>query len=95
MGRKRTNMAVQLARALAAGRSEAKVPTRADILAALLRKRCIAANAGLAELEMQIRSQILWALPIERPAPDDEPCFDPAAGPEEGAGRSGAAECGR
>lgn len=80
MGRKRVNMSMQLARALASGRSEPAPPTRASILAALLRKRSVAANAGLAALEAQIRNQILWALPIERPAENwDQPGFDAAA----------------
>ena len=93
MGRKRKNMSVQLARALAAGRSEARIPTRADILAGLLRKRCVAANAGLVDLETQLRSQILWALPMERPQALDEPW--PAVQPGEGAGSPDAPECGR
>lgn len=89
MGRKRTDISVQLARALAAGRTT-KVPSRAEILAGLLRKRCVAANSGLVQLERQLRSQILWALPIERPQVQDELCA--ADHPDEGDGSPDAAE---
>jgi hypothetical protein len=45
--------------------------SREAILAALLGKRAAAYRAGLDELEQQLRSHILWALPIQRP--EDRP----------------------
>ena len=41
-------------------------PTRAELLATLLRKRAAAHNAGASELEALLRAQIRWSLPIER-----------------------------
>lgn len=96
MGRKVSNMSVQLARALASGRSADPRVTRAAILAALLRKRSAAANAGLVELEAQIRSQILWALPVERPRQDESELEAGLAPlPAEGTAAPGCARCGK
>ncbi len=62
-----TTLSLQLSRALARGRSEpAPPPTRADLLATLLRKRAAARNSGAVELEAMLIDQIRWALPIER-----------------------------
>ncbi|MCR5870613.1 MULTISPECIES: hypothetical protein [unclassified Sphingomonas] len=62
-----TTLSLQLSRALARGRAEpASPPTRADLLATLLRKRAAARNAGAAELEAMLIEQIRWALPVER-----------------------------
>jgi len=48
--------------------------SREAILAALLGKRAAAQRAGLHELEKQLRSHILWGLPIRTPVdvPDEE-----------------------
>jgi hypothetical protein len=37
------------------------------VLATLLRKRAAAWQGGLIDLELQLRNQIQWALPIEKP----------------------------
>jgi len=62
-----------LSRAVASGRAEKGVPrSRAEILAALLRKRAEAHRHGLTDQERKLRDQIKWALPIhpaEAPAP--------------------------
>ena len=63
-----------LSRALAGGRAGRGVPqSRAEILAALLRKRAEAHRQGLSEQERKLREQIRWALPIhggDQPAPE-------------------------
>jgi hypothetical protein len=57
----------RLSRALAQGRAApAAPPSRASLLASLLRKRATAHNAGAEELEALLRDQIRWALPIIR-----------------------------
>jgi hypothetical protein len=57
----------RLSRALAQGRAApAAPPSRAALLASLLRKRATAHNAGAEELEALLRDQIRWALPIMR-----------------------------
>ena len=57
-----------LSRALAGGRAEKGVPqSRAEILAALLRKRAEAHRQGLRDQEEKLRAQIRWALPIHPP----------------------------
>ncbi|MHA6718378.1 hypothetical protein ACX40Y_02890 [Sphingomonas sp. RS6] len=64
-------LSLKLSKALAQGRTIAPpAQTRAALLATLLRKRAAAHNAGSAELEMMLRNQIRWALPIVRGEPD-------------------------
>ena len=71
-----------LSRALAGGRARKGVPgSRAEILAALLRKRAEAHRQGLHEQEEKLRAQIRWALPIHpaepsETAPEPEPQAD-------------------
>ena len=53
---------------VSAGRADKGVPrSRAEVLAALLRKRAVAWQSGLSDLEARLRNQISWSLPIERP----------------------------
>jgi hypothetical protein len=62
-----------LSRAVAGGRAEKGVPrSRAEILAALLRKRAEAHRRGLSDQEQKLRDQIRWALPIH-PAEEAPP----------------------
>jgi hypothetical protein len=68
------DLSFMLSRALANGRAGKGVPrSRAEILAALLRKRAEAHRQGLNEQEQKLREQIRWALPIDSPeeAPDE------------------------
>jgi hypothetical protein len=66
-----------LSRAVARGRAAKGVPrSRAEILAALLRKRAEAHRQGLSDQERKLRDQIRWALPIH---PAEEPPPEPAA----------------
>lgn len=59
------NLSFRLAKAVAAGRRTRWRPlTREQVLAKLLVKRAAAAQAGLIELELSLRDQISWALPI-------------------------------
>lgn len=62
---------------ISAGRAGKGVPkSRAEVLAALLRKRAAAWQGGMSDLEARLRNQISWSLPIETPneaAPDDSP----------------------
>lgn len=61
-----TMLSHRLSRALSQGRAApAAPPSRASLLATLLRKRATAHNAGADELEALLRDQIRWALPIE------------------------------
>ena len=54
---------------VSSGRAEKGVPkSRAEILAALLRKRAAAWQNGMSDLESTLRNQISWSLPIEKPA---------------------------
>jgi len=73
-----------LSRALAKGRGERSKPvSRAEILAALLRKRAEAHRHGLSEQEEKLREQIRWALPIHPPAePAPAPTPAPARTPD-------------
>jgi hypothetical protein len=67
-----TMLSHRFSRALAQGRATpAAPPSRASLLATLLRKRATAHNAGAEELEALLRDQIRWALPIERDAAAD------------------------
>ena len=62
----------RLSKAIAGGRARQGAPTsRVAVLARLLRKRAAARMAGQDEEEQKIRNQILWALPIERPADEE------------------------
>ena len=62
------SLSFRLSKALDAGRAERQL-TRERILLDLLNKRAAARQAGLAELEAQLREQIRWALPVRS---DDE-----------------------
>ncbi|MFA6116462.1 MAG: hypothetical protein WC729_20865 [Sphingomonas sp.] len=65
-----TMLSHRFSRALAQGRAKpAEAPSRASLLAILLRKRAVAHNQGADELESLLRDQIRWSLPIVR---DDE-----------------------
>ena len=71
------HLSFMLSRALDRGRAEKGVPrSRAEILAALLRKRAEAHRHGLDDQERKLRDQIRWALPIH-------PAEQPAPGPDE------------
>ena len=74
-------LSFMFARALDRGRAEKGVPrSRAEILAALLRKRAEAHRQGLSEQERKLRDQIRWALPIHSAeAPLPEPTVDGSA----------------
>lgn len=61
-----TLLSVQLSRAMATGRARQAPPSRATVLAGLLRKRAAAHASGAIELERMLREQIRWALPIVR-----------------------------
>lgn len=63
------SLSFRLSKALEAGRAERQL-TRERILLDLLNKRAAARQAGLAELEAQLREQIRWALPVR--TDDDE-----------------------
>ena len=70
------HLSFMLSRALDRGRAEKGVPrSRAEILAALLRKRAEAHRQGLNDQERKLRDQIRWALPIH---PPEEPAVEPA-----------------
>ena len=57
----------RFSRALAQGRARsAEPPSRASLLATLLRKRATAHQLGAEELESLLRDQIRWSLPIIR-----------------------------
>jgi hypothetical protein len=72
-----SDLSFMLSRALAKGRGERDAPwSRAEILAALLRKRAEAHRQGLSEQERKLREQIRWALPIH---PAEEPAECDAA----------------
>ncbi|MBV9932045.1 MAG: hypothetical protein JO013_14030 [Alphaproteobacteria bacterium] len=57
------SLSFRLAKALQSGRAERRL-TRERILLDLLNKRAAARQAGLADLEAQLREQIRWALPV-------------------------------
>jgi hypothetical protein len=62
-----TMLSQRFSRALAQGRAKpAEPPSRASLLATLLRKRATAHNLGAAELESLLRDQIRWSLPMVR-----------------------------
>jgi hypothetical protein len=72
------SLSFRLSKALETGRAERQL-TRERILLDLLNKRAAARQAGLAELEAQLREQIRWALPVrsdqegEAPAGQEPP----------------------
>ena len=71
------DLSFKLSRALAKGRGQRLAPwSRAEILAALLRKRAEAHRQGLSDQERKLRDQIRWALPMH---PAEEPATEPAA----------------
>jgi len=74
MGAQKSSLSFRLAKALDTGRAERRL-TRERILLDLLNKRAAARQAGLTDLEEQLREQIRWALPVhgEGGAPDAEP----------------------
>ena len=61
-----TRLSLSLTRALEKGRVPRVAPTRASLLATLLRKRATAQCQGAEDLEAMLRDQIRWSLPIER-----------------------------
>lgn len=66
-----TMLSLRLSRAVSQGRLARNVPpSRATLLASLLRKRAAAQVAGAEDLEALLRDQILWSLPIEKGAGD-------------------------
>lgn len=67
----------KLAKALETGRAERRL-TRERILVDLLNKRAAARQAGLTDLEEQLREQIRWALPVHDAGQREE--GDSAAG---------------
>src|SRR5207253_287098 len=78
-GSRMPHLSFMLSRALAGGRAGKGVPhSRAEILAALLRKRAEAHRQGLGDQERKLRDQIKWALPIH-PAGTPEPEAEDAA----------------
>ena len=67
---------------ISAGRAGKGVPkSRAEVLAALLRKRAAAWQGGMSDLEARLRNQISWSLPIETPneAAPEAPSEPPSA----------------
>ena len=62
-----SKLSFRLSRALSAGRNGSAAPaSRQAVLVTLLRKRAAARNAGLLDLERQLREQIRWSLPVLR-----------------------------
>ena len=61
-----TMLSARLSRALRHGRANAASPSRAGLLASLLRKRAAAHASGDAALEELLRDQIRWALPLQK-----------------------------
>jgi hypothetical protein len=56
---------VQLSRAVDRGRAVPSTPlSREALLVSLLRKRAAAYNQGAHDLEVMLRTQILWSLPL-------------------------------
>jgi hypothetical protein len=75
------DLSFMLSRALARGRAGKGVPrSRAEILAALLRKRAEAHRQGLSDQEERLREQIRWALPIHDPV-EAEAVAEPGTAP--------------
>jgi hypothetical protein len=66
-----SRLSFTLSKALASGRrAKGRPGSREEVLARLLMKRAAAKRAGLKKLEAQLREQIVWALPVHKPADD-------------------------
>ena len=62
-----TMLSLKFARTIQRGRAEAAPPpTRANLLVILLRKRAAAHNVGADDLELMLRDQIRWSLPMQK-----------------------------
>ena len=72
MGSAKASLSFRLSRALETGRAERRL-TRERILLDLLNKRAAARQAGLTDLEEQLRAQIRWALPVRDGEQDEAP----------------------
>lgn len=67
-----TILSLKLSKALAKGRAAPDHPqSREELLVTLLRKRAAAHNVGADELELLLRDQIRWALPIHKSVAND------------------------
>lgn len=67
-----TMLSLKLSKALAKGRAApARPQSREELLVTLLRKRAAAHNIGAEDLEIMLRDQIRWALPIHSGAAND------------------------
>jgi hypothetical protein len=74
-----SRLSFTLSKALARGRRGGGRPgSREEVLARLLMKRAAARRAGLEDLEAQLREQIVWSLPVQKPA--DDARVEPIAG---------------
>jgi hypothetical protein len=72
-----SRLSFTLSKALASGRrSRGRPGSREEVLARLLMKRAAAKRAGLKDLEAQLREQIVWSLPVQKPADDDSDSRD-------------------
>jgi hypothetical protein len=66
-----SRLSFTLSKALAGGRrAKGRPASREEVLARLLMKRAAAKRAGLKALEAQLREQIVWSLPVQKPADD-------------------------
>ena len=74
-----SSLSFRLAKALNDSRKIRWRPhNREEVLARLLVKRAEAQQAGLDALEMSLRQQIRWSLPMHRPQEDDRAGADDA-----------------
>jgi hypothetical protein len=72
-----SRLSFTLSKALAGGRrGKGKPASREEVLARLLMKRAAAKRAGLRALEAQLREQIVWSLPVHKPADDASEIVD-------------------
>lgn len=75
-----SKQSLRLSRVLAAGRNGRTLPASSEaLLVALLKERAAARNAGLVDLERQLREQIRQALPFRRLERDGLPPEGPLA----------------
>ncbi|MDB5723192.1 MAG: hypothetical protein JWP15_3810 [Alphaproteobacteria bacterium] len=66
-----SRLSFTLSKALSGGRrANGRPGSREEVLARLLAKRAAAKNAGLKDLEAQLREQIVWSLPVRSPEDD-------------------------
>jgi hypothetical protein len=66
-----SRLSFTLSKALAGGRrAKGRPGSREEVLARLLMKRAAAKQAGLKDLEAQLRDQIVWSLPVRKPEDD-------------------------